>query len=196
LLDAFASNAPLPGGGSAAALTGSLGVSLLLMVAGIRRTRSGTPEETADLAAAAARLRPIREELTALIDGDTAAYQQLLTAYRQPKGTDGERSARRDAVAAAARRATEAPLSTMRACQHALREAVTVVRCGNPNAVTDAAVGARLLVAALESAAMNVLVNLPGVGDPDFAESARAERTALLSRAAALSTQVDAALGQ
>ena len=33
LLDAFASNAPVPGGGSAAALAGALGVSLLIISA-------------------------------------------------------------------------------------------------------------------------------------------------------------------
>src|SRR5690554_1138720 len=70
LLDAFASNEPLPGGGSASALAGALGVSLLLMVCGLPKTRSGAnaPEEAADLAQASARLRPLRDRLVELID--------------------------------------------------------------------------------------------------------------------------------
>jgi len=59
LLDAFASNTPVPGGGSAAALAGALGVSLLIMAAGLPKSRTGAPEEAADLAEAAARLRPL-----------------------------------------------------------------------------------------------------------------------------------------
>src|SRR4051812_19808789 len=98
LLDAFASSEPLPGGGSAAALTGALGTSLLLMVAGMSKTRTGTPAETADLAAAAARLRPIRDELAALVEEDSRAYLDVIAAYRVPRSTDEERGRRRDAI--------------------------------------------------------------------------------------------------
>ena len=66
LLDAFASNTPVPGGGSAAALAGALGVSLLVMAASLPKSRTGAPEEAADLAEAAARLRPLRDTLVQL----------------------------------------------------------------------------------------------------------------------------------
>ena len=194
LLDAFASSDPLPGGGSAAALTGSVGVSLLLMVAGMDKTRTGAPEEAADLAAAAARLRPLRDELITLIDEDSNAYLAVLAAYRQPKATDAEKTARQDAIELAMRRATEAPLQTMRGCDQALREAVAVVRFGNRNAVTDAAVGARLLRAALESAALNVAGNLPGVKDASYVSAAEEERQALLTSAATFAREVDDAM--
>jgi len=181
LLDAFASSEPLPGGGSAAALTGALGVSLLLMVAGMPKTRTGAAEETADLAAAAARLRPLREELQALIDEDSDAYLSVIAAYRLAKATDEERSTRRDAIQSALRSAIEMPLRTMRACERALRDAPVVARFGNPNAATDGVVGARLLLAALEGAGLNVDVNLPGVKDQEYAGRVTAERQALLA---------------
>ena len=88
LLDLFASNDPVPGGGSASALAGALGSSLLLMVAGMPKTRTGTPEETADLAAAAARLRPLRDRLLTLIDSDSDAYAAVSSAFKLPKETD------------------------------------------------------------------------------------------------------------
>src|SRR4051794_30086000 len=94
VLDAFASSEPLPGGGSAAALTGALGTSLLLMVAGMAKTRTGSPEETVDLSAAAARLRPIRDELITLIEQDSRAYLAVIAAYREPRSTDEERRRR------------------------------------------------------------------------------------------------------
>ena len=183
VLDAFASSEPLPGGGSAAALTGALGTSLLLMVAGMARTRTGSPEETADLAAAAARLLPIRDELITLIEQDSRAYLAVIAAYREPRSTDEERRRRGEAIDAAMRAAIDAPLRTMRACERALSEAPLVARLGNPNTVTDAAVGSKLLLAAIEGAALNVDVNAPGVADQDHRTRAVEERGALLASA-------------
>ena len=121
LLDAFASNEPVPGGGSASALAGAVGVSLLLMVAGMQKTKSGTPEETADLAEAAAKLRTLRDRLTMLVDRDSEAYAGVAAAFKLPKASDDEKAARKAAIEAATRQATDVPLETMRACRDALR---------------------------------------------------------------------------
>jgi len=94
LLDAFASSQPVPGGGSAAALAGAVGASLLIMVAGLPKTRHGTDEERTALTAAAARLRPLREELAALIERDSEAYTSVMNAYRLPKSSDVEQATR------------------------------------------------------------------------------------------------------
>ena len=192
LLDTFASSDPLPGGGAAAALTGSIGVSLLLMVTGMAKTRTGAPEEVADLAAAAARLRPLRERLIALIDEDSAAYLSVLDAFRIAKANTADAETRSVAITRAMRAATDVPLDTMRACERALREAPAVVRFGNPNAATDAAVGARLLLAALEGAGLNVAVNLAGVQDPAYVRDSGAAREALLLSARNLARQTGA----
>jgi formiminotetrahydrofolate cyclodeaminase len=189
LLDRFASPAPLPGGGSAAALTGALGVSLLLMVAKMDKTRSNTSQDRADLEAAATRLHPVRDELTALIDDDSRAYLEVIAAYRQPRTTEAEQAHRRAAIQTAMQAATNAPLRTMRACALALRESPIVIRAGNPNAATDAVVGARLLLAALESAGLNVDVNLPGITDEDYVGRASDERRTLEAHARRLITQ-------
>ena len=180
LLDAFASNEPVPGGGSAAALAGCLGVSLLIMVAGLPRTRTGSPEEAADLSEASARLRPMREALTMLIDDDSAAYSAVLEAMRLPKETDKEEAGRRQAIGVAMQRATEVPLDTMRHCQQALRGAIVIARSGNRNAATDTTAAVELLRAGLLSAGMNVDVNLGGLTDAEMAARIRAERNELL----------------
>jgi formiminotetrahydrofolate cyclodeaminase len=187
LLDAFASNEPLPGGGSAAALAGALGVSLLLMVAGLPKTRSGTsvPEEAVDLAAASARLRLLRDSLVGLVDRDSEAYRSLMTALRLPKGSDEERAARRDAMQAAMRAATEVPLETMRECQQALAGAVIVARNGHRPAASDAAVAVELLQAALRGSGMNVDANLGGIEDRHYCDTIRTEREQLAADSAA-----------
>jgi formiminotetrahydrofolate cyclodeaminase len=179
LLDAFASNEPVPGGGSAAALAGAVGASLLVMVAGLPSTRTGAAEEAADLGEASARLRPLRDALTALIQQDSDSYGAVLDARRLPKGTDAEKLERRSAIKTAMQHATEVPLETMRCCQQALRGATIVAANGNRNAATDTATGVELLLAGLRSAGLNVDVNIDGLSDTAFASRVADERRQL-----------------
>jgi formiminotetrahydrofolate cyclodeaminase len=191
LLDAFASNEPVPGGGSAAALAGALGTSLLLMVAGLPRTRTGAPEEAADLAEAAARLRPLRDMLASLVERDSDAYSAVVDAMRLPKATEADKQQRRSAIDTAMRGATEVPLDTMRACQQALRGALVIAANGNANASTDTGTAVLLLMAALRGAALNVGVNLRSVSDQAFAEGVSQERDQLIADAEADAAQAN-----
>jgi formiminotetrahydrofolate cyclodeaminase len=168
LMDAFSSADPVPGGGSAAALAGAVGASLLMMVAGIPKTKTGAPEETADLAEAAARLHPLRDQLLELVDRDSDAYTQVMAAFRLPKATDAERAARKQAIDRATRAATETPIDTMRACQQALRGAVVVATNGNRRTTSDVGVGVELLLAAVRGARMNVDINLSALDDSAY----------------------------
>lgn len=184
LLDAFASNEPVPGGGSASAVAGALGASLLLMVAGMPKTKSGTPEETADLAEAAARLRPLRDRLTMLVDKDSEAYNAVVAAFKLAKETDEEKAARKRAIQARTRQATDVPLDTMRASRDALRHAVIVARNGNRNAASDIGVALELLLAAVKGAGLNVDINLGALSDADYLDRVRWERQDLERTAA------------
>lgn len=168
LLDAFASSQPVPGGGSAAALAGAVGASLLIMVAGLPKTRHGTDEERTALTAAAARLRPLREELAALIERDSEAYTSVMNAYRLPKSSDVEQAARHRAIDEAMRAATEAPMATIRACERAMREAEVIATSGAASASSDVAVGIELLKTAARGAGLNVDTNLAAVKDAEY----------------------------
>jgi formiminotetrahydrofolate cyclodeaminase len=176
LLDAFASNKPVPGGGSASALAGAVGASLLIMVAGLPKTRHGTDEERAALTAAETRLRPLRDELAELVDRDSDAYTSVIAAYRLPKSSDVEKRARSEAIEAAMRAATEAPLATIRACERVMREAETIASSGAPSAVSDVAVAVELLKTAARGAATNVDTNLASVKDTEYVSRVSQER--------------------
>src|SRR5262245_46872482 len=176
LLDSFASNQPVPGGGSASALAGAVGTSLLIMVAGLPKTRHGTHEERDALTAAAGRLRPLRDELASLIDRDSEAYTSVITAYRLPKSSEFEQSVRRDAIDAAMRAATDAPLATMRACERVMREAQTISTGGAPSAASDVAVAIELLKTAARGAALNVDTNLATLHDEEYLARVSQER--------------------
>jgi methenyltetrahydrofolate cyclohydrolase len=176
LLDAFASNQPVPGGGSAAALAGAVGASLLIMVAGLPKTRHGSDEERNALTGAAARLRPLRDELASLIDRDSEAYTSVIIAYRLPRSSDAEQAARRDAIDEAMRAATEAPLATIRACERAMREAEVIATSGAASASSDVAVGIELLKTAARGAGMNVDTNLTAVKDAEYVKRVSQEQ--------------------
>lgn len=165
LLKSFSTPDPTPGGGTAAAMAGAIGASLLVMVTGLPRTRHGSDEDRAALSAAAGALGPLRDALSMLADADTQAYDAVVAAYRLPKTTDEEKAARKVAIQAAMGRATDVPLEVMRACAAALSEAERVAAHGNPSATSDVLVGTGLLMAALEGAKENVEINLPGLGD-------------------------------
>jgi len=195
LLDAFAANDPVPGGGSAAALTAALGVSLLIMAAGLPKTKTGAPEEAADLSEASARLRPLREALIGLIDRDSDSYRAVLGAFRQPKSTDAEREARSAAIQDAMRGATDVPLETMRLCQQALRGATVVAANALETAKSDVGTGIELLVASMRGSAMNVDANLPSVEDAAYVTRIRLEREALAADADADAARARQLLG-
>jgi formiminotetrahydrofolate cyclodeaminase len=183
VLEAFASSAPVPGGGSAAALAGAVGAALLIMVAGLKR-RSDDAE--ADLLAGAAdRLRPLRTQLTALVDRDADAYASVMSALRLPKADEIQAAARRQALDAAMRSATEAPLETMRLCRRALGEALAVAERCVPSAASDVGVAIELLRAAVYGAEMNVDTNLASVGDAAYVSGVNAEQQQLVKESQA-----------
>ena len=178
LIDAFASPDPTPGGGSAAALAGAIGSSLLLMVSRMTKTKGGGEDDRRTLDAAAAQLAPLAIELRDRVDRDSAAYDEVVAAYRLPKATDAEKGARREAIQRAMRSAVEAPLAVIRACRAALAQAAAVERHGNPNAASDVRVAKELLGAALSGARANVEINLPSVSDEAYVARVRREAAA------------------
>jgi formiminotetrahydrofolate cyclodeaminase len=175
LLDAFASSDPTPGGGSASALAGAIGCSLLLMVAHMPKSKTGPEVDRAPLDGVIHRIGPLASEMRTLLDRDAAAYEQVVGAYRMPKSTDPEKAARREAIQRAMRAAIEAPLAVMRACRTALDDVKIVKEHGNPNAGSDITVAAELLRAGLNGAKANVEINLGSVSDAAYAEAVRKE---------------------
>lgn len=175
LLDAFASPSPTPGGGSAAALAGAVAAALLEMVAAMPKTRSGAPEERVALDGVLPRLRELKAGLGALVDRDAASYDAVVAAFRLPKGTDEQKSARSAAIQAAMKGATEVPLETVRAAHELIALGRTVAENGNANARTDAAVALELARTATAGGRMNVEINLDSVKDENYTGAVRSE---------------------
>lgn len=190
VLDAFASANPTPGGGSAAALVGATGASLLEMVSGMPKSRTNADDERQALDEAHKALAAYRATLTSLIDRDSAAYDLVIAAFRLPKATDDDKAVRRSAIQDATRVATEVPLETIRACVDAMRAGRAAVAHGNPSASSDVKVGYRLLMAAADSARDNVEINLVGLSDTALQTRIQEEASTLMTEAAGHARQV------
>jgi formiminotetrahydrofolate cyclodeaminase len=171
LLTRFRSPEPTPGGGSAAALAGAIGASLLAMVAGLGKSRAATEEDVERLKAAGDRCAAIAVALEALVDRDSAAYDLVVAAYKKPKGTDAEKASRSAGIQDAMREAIAAPLDVMRACAAAAEQGVVVATLGNASASSDVQVGLELLAAGLRGAKLNVEINLGSVKDSEYVTS-------------------------
>jgi formiminotetrahydrofolate cyclodeaminase len=194
LLTAFSSSDPTPGGGSAAALGSATGASLLMMVAGLPKTRTGSDEERAALTRARAALVDIRDRLTAAIDADSAAYDRVVSAYKMPKTTEDEQSARKAAVQDGLRAAIEVPLGVMRLSASALDQAAEIATHGHRAAASDVGVAVALLRAGARGARLNVDVNTGSVSDAKYVGAIGEETAQLWDAAARAADAADALL--
>ena len=193
LLAAFGSSRPTPGGGSASALASAVGASLLLMVAGLPKTRNGSEDDRAALAASAADLGGICQQLTGAIDADTAAYDQVVAAYKLPKGPD-EQSARTAAIQRALRSATEVPLGVVRLSARALDHAKTIAAHGHRAAASDVGVAVALLGAGARGGRLNIEINVASIADAGYADAVRTETIRVSDAAVRTADEAEALL--
>ena len=179
LLAAFRSPAPTPGGGSASALGGAIGASLLAMVASMPSRRAAAEEDVDRLQSAARRCTALADRLAALIDEDSGAYELVVAAYKLPKTSDPEKAERSRRIQQAMTAAIDVPLDVMRRAADAIETGAVVAALGNPNAASDVGVALELLAAAVRGAMLNVEINLESIKDQDYLEKVRREANTL-----------------
>lgn len=185
-IEAVASGEPTPGGGAVAGLAGALAAALAAMVARTtigKRKYAEVEEAMRTVAGVADELRAV---LTRIITDDSAAFEAVMAAYRLPK----EDPSRPGAIQAAFRMASDIPLQTAGLALRAMEQLRIVVRQGNTNAVTDAAVGVHMALAAIEGAALNVLVNLKSIEDADSVRKMTDEITGLRQSGRNLASEI------
>lgn len=162
-----ASESPAPGGGSISATMGAMGVALGTMVANLSAHKPGWDERWKEFSDWAEKGKHYQEQLVHLIDEDTNAFNKIMDALGLPKGSDAEKAARKEAIQAATLYATEVPAQVMQLCYDSMEVAEAMAEIGNPNSVTDAAVGALAARAGVRGAFLNVRINAAGLEDKE-----------------------------
>jgi glutamate formiminotransferase/formiminotetrahydrofolate cyclodeaminase len=184
------SESPAPGGGSVAASMGAMGAALGVMVANLSAHKRGWDTRWKEFSAWAEKGVQIQKRLLELVDEDTNAYNAILRAFEMPRGSEEEKALRAAAVEEATKHATMVPLKVMKEAFGSFELLAEMVRKGNPNSVTDAAVGVLATRACIRGACLNVRINAGSIRDRSFAEKIVREGAEIEKEAADYEKQI------
>ncbi|MDC1038212.1 glutamate formimidoyltransferase [Candidatus Marinimicrobia bacterium] len=182
----LSTNSPAPGGGSVAALAGTLGAALLSMVAALTHEKKEMLETKPEMDIVGVEAQTLKDRLTFLVDEDTEAFNKVMDANRMTATNDNEQKIKDKAVEVANKYAIEIPMETAEKCFRVIELAEILVEKGNPNSVSDAGVAAEVALAGVSGACMNVLINLPGIEDEDYCDSKRDQVETIMEKAESL----------
>jgi glutamate formiminotransferase/formiminotetrahydrofolate cyclodeaminase len=166
--DETASESPAPGGGSIAAYVGVLGISLGTMVANLSSHKQGWDERWKEFSDWADKGQYYKNELLKLVDADTKAFNQIMSAFGLSKSTEEEKKVRTQAIQEATKYAIEIPFTVMQLAYESMSVIKAMAEVGNPNSVSDAGVGALCARSAVMGAFMNVRINAKDYADKNF----------------------------
>jgi len=195
--DLLASDAPAPGGGSAAALEGALGAALTAMVCGLTVGKKKYAEYQDLAAGAQKKAGELKDRFLDVMDRDTEAFNAVSAVFAMPKETDGEKAARVAAMQEALKGCTQTPFEMMELAVETLELTASMLGKSNDSAASDLGVSALSLRAAIQGAWLNVLINIGSMKDENLAGRYRREGEALLAKALPLADRIyQTVLGQ
>lgn len=191
-VDEVSRETPAPGGGSVAALVGSLGAALASMVANLSSGKGEFDEKYDELCEIAESAQEVKDRLVRGVDEDTTAFDSVLEAFRMPKDTDEEKAERSKAIQAGYREAIEVPLRTVEECGAALDLCRRMSEMADPEMISDVGTGALVARAGAHAAAYNVRINLRHVKDETYRTGTREKLDARIAACDRLAAETGA----
>ena len=174
-LEETASDSVAPGGGSAAALSGALAAALGTMVCNLTLGKEQYVNVKSEILEIKTKMESNLKRLTALIDEDANAFNDVMSAFKLPKSTEEEKTIRSNAIQEGYKKAINIPMETAKLSLQCLGLMSTLVLKGNQNAVTDAGTGALVALSAVRGAIYNIKINLTSVKDQDYVKKMKNE---------------------
>ncbi len=188
--DDLASNLPAPGGGSAAAVVSLSGVSCLLMVANFTVDKKGYETVQEEIKNIIAELTKDKTEIEKYIDKDVQAYNEVVASFKLPKTTPLDVEIREKKIQQALKNAALVSFELMKITHHCLLFAEKLLKIGNKNLITDVACGVIFLLAAVNAAKYNVLINLKSIKEPAFVQEVKKEVKKIVTDAKIITKKV------
>ncbi len=189
-VDLLASDAPAPGGGSAAALEGALGAALTAMVCSLTIGKKKYAEFEEIAKSAQAKANDLKARFVDVMDRDTEAFNVVSAAFGMPKATDEEKAARSAAIQKGLEGCTKTPFEMMELAVETLELTASILGKSNDSAASDLGVSALSLRAAIQGAWLNVLINIGSLKNKELAEDYRQKGEALLAKALPLADEI------
>ena len=181
LIDEVSRDSPAPGGGSVAAMSGSLGVALGVMVANLCVSKAGFEEHSEELGKIAEDGQEIKEFLVNAIDEDTNAFDKVIKAMRMPNDSDSEKKIRAEKMQEGYKSAAEVPLEVVEYCFRALNTCDRISKIMDDSMASDVGSGAQMSIAGARAAAYNVKINLKTITDNEYTSKTNKKLEKLLS---------------
>ena len=181
LIDEVSRDSPAPGGGSVAAMSGSLGVALGVMVANLCVSKAGFEEHSEELGKIAEDGQEIKEFLVNAIDEDTNAFDKVIKAMRMPNDSDSEKEIRAEKMQEGYKSAAEVPLEVVEYCFRALNTCDRISKIMDDSMASDVGSGAQMSIAGARAAAYNVKINLKTITDNEYTSKTNKKLEKLLS---------------
>lgn len=177
---------PTPGGGSVAALAGSLGAALTQMVGNLTFDKEAYDQLNDDIKAQLQKnftlLQGKMKTLSGIVDEDSKAFNGVIQAFKMPKSSEDERKIRTKAIQEGYKHALDVPLRCAKECLQVLELQLAFANFGNINAITDVGVGALMAYSGLEGALLNVRINLLNIKDEDYKSSVNIEMNRIFNQ--------------
>ena len=189
-VDLLASDAPAPGGGSAAALEGAIGAALTAMVCGLTKGKKKFAEFNDLAVETEVKALALKDRFVDVMDRDTEAFNVVSAAFGMPKETDEEKAARSAAIQKGLEGCTATPFEMMEIALETLELTDSILGKSNDSAASDLGVSALSLRAAIQGAWLNVLINIGSLKNKELAEDYRVKGEALLAKALPLADKI------
>ena len=189
-INLLGSDAPAPGGGSAAALAGAQGAALTAMVCALTLGRKKYADYQAVAEVGFQQAAEQKAAFLSLMEADTEAYNGFRAAVALPKETEAEKAFRKTLMEKAAVSCTLVPAKIMFQAVITLELTHSLLGKTNRNAVSDLGVAALNLKTALLGAWLNVKINLPGLPSEEMAADFRHDGEVLLQKGCALADEI------
>lgn len=193
-VDTMASDAPAPGGGSAAAIEGALGTGLIAMVCALTIGKKKYAEVQELAASVQAQALLMKDRFTAIIDLDTEAFNGVSAVFAMPRDTDEQKAARKAAMQEALKKCTDTPMEMMRLSLEGMKLIESICGKLNASAASDLGCAVLSLRSAVQGAWLNVLINVGGLDDAAFADNLRGKGQAIIDEILPLADRLYAAI--